>query len=180
MPNMGAIDSYLSEPLLDGTAAQEFRRGHAQVSARHRAWRENFPAIGLLLDTDEDRAQALAGNYATEARETVEVWLSVFDADPSPDVDVEDCVRWIEGLWDAWRAWVFESEDFVRLDEGPRRRFVTIFDDLSGRFRVDAVTVVRDNAERGSESPSIAERLSAPLRAIGRVVRGFFFPSVRG
>ncbi len=176
---MDAIDRYVSEPLLEGEAAHEFRRGHEKVAARHRTWRENFPAIGLLLDTDEDRAQALAGNYATEARETVEVWLEVFDAGPSHDVDVEDRVQWIEGLWDAWREWVFESEDFGRLAEGPRRRFLTVFDDLCGRFRVDAVASVRAGGGPLAAGPSLTDRLSAPIRAIGRAVQGFFFPSVK-
>lgn len=176
---MGAVDRYLSEPLLVGESAREFHRNRERVAARHGAWRANFPSIGLLLDTDEDRAQALAGNYATQARETVGVWLSAFEADAATDIEVEDRVEWVEGFWEAWRRWVTETDDYHGLADGARLRFDSIFDDLGERFRADAVSFVRGGVGGGADEASFGSRLAAPLRWIGRSVEGFFFPSVK-
>ena len=63
MANMTSIEHLLSANLLDEGAAQTFHQSRQRVTARHADWRANFPAIGLLLDSDEDRAHALAGNY---------------------------------------------------------------------------------------------------------------------
>jgi hypothetical protein len=175
---MGAVDRLNAEPLLEGEAAREFDRSRGRVASRHRSWRESFPAIGLLLDSDEDRAQALAGNYATEARETVGVWLSAFESAPEEDIPVEARVAWIEGFWEAWRQDVYAGDDFGGLEEGPRLRFVSVFDELSERFRGAAVDFVREGRSRKADKPTIMQRLTAPFRAAAKAAKGFFFPSV--
>ncbi len=179
MPDMGDVDHLLSENLLEGTAARAFHKHRARLAQRQASWRKNFPAFGLLLDSDEERAQALAGNFATEARETVGVWLSAQESAPSLETGIEERVAWIEGFWSAWRAQVFGAAEFTVLEEAPRRCFITLFDDLMERFRDDAVAFVRDGGAEGSERRSILDRATVPLRALGRAIEGFFFPSVR-
>ena len=140
MPDMGDIDRFLSAPLLDNDAATTFDRGRARVIERQRSWRRNFPAIGLLLDSDEERAHALAGNYATEAREVVGVWLSLLGDDVSDVAAREERAEWVEGYWHAWRRYVCTTEAYQQLENGaggtggPRERFTLVFDDLSGRY----------------------------------------------
>jgi len=140
MPDMGDIDRFLSAPLLDNDAATTFDRGRERVIERQRSWRRNFPAIGLLLDSDEERAHALAGNYATEAREVVGVWLSLLGDDVSDVAAREERAEWVEGYWHAWRRYVCTTEAYQQLENGaggtggPRERFTLVFDDLSGRY----------------------------------------------
>jgi hypothetical protein len=179
MPDMGDVGRLLSENLLEGAAARAFHKQRAGVARRHANWRENFPAVGLLLDSDEERAQALAGNLATEAREIVGVWLSAQESAPPSDTGIEERVAWVEGFWSAWRADAFDAADLAVLEEGPRRRFTTIFDDLMERFRDDAVAFVRDGGAQGSKPRPILGRATAPLRALARAIESFFFPSVR-
>lgn len=176
---MKDVAHFISEPLLVADAARAFHRRRKRVAARHQSWRKNFPAVGLLLDSDEDRAQALAGNYATEARETVGVWLATLEEGAAADVGVGEQIAWIEGFWDAWRRQVLATDDYDRLEEGPRQRFDAIFDDLTERFRDDAVLFVRDGDAREPEGPTLAARLTAPLRALAGALEGFFFPSVK-
>ncbi len=176
---MGDVGRLLSEDLLKGAAARAFHEHRARLAQRHANWRKNFPAFGLLLDTDEERAQALAGNFATEARETVGVWLSAQELVPPSETGIEERVAWIEGFWSAWRAEVFGAADFTMLEEGARRCFTTIFDDLMERFRDDAVAFVRDGGAQDSARRTTLDRATAPLRGLGRAIEGFFFPSVR-
>ena len=181
---MGNINRFLSMPLLDNVAAAEFDSGCDRVIQRHQSWRENFPAIGLLLDTDEERAHALAGNYATEAREIVGVWLSVLGSDTPAVATQEERVEWVEGFWCAWRQHVFETEAYQELKSGndsstaSQERFTLVFEDLSTRYCAEAVAYVRNGRKR-LEAPSLLAQFIAPLRAIGRVIEGFFFPGVR-
>ena len=171
-------------PLLDDDAAAEFDRGRERVTGRHRSWRQNFPAVGLLLDSDEERAYALAGNYATEAREIVGVWLSVFDVYVSDVATREERVEWVEGFWLAWREYVFATDAYRHLESGDdssagsRERFTLVFEDLSIRYCAEAVSYVRKGRKRLG-GPSILAQFTAPLRAIGRGIGGFFFPTVR-
>lgn len=176
---MGDLVASLSENLLEGAAARAFHEHRARLVERHANWRKNFPAFGLLLDSDEERAQALAGNFVTEARETVGVWLSAQQSASPSETCIEERVAWIEGFWSAWRAEVFSGADFAALEEGPRRCFTTIFDELMERFRDDAVAFVRDGGARRSELRPFLYRATAPLRTLGRAIEGFFFPSVR-
>ena len=181
MRDMGGIERFLSAPLLDDDAAAEFDRGRGRVIERQRSWRQNFPAIGLLLDSDEERAHALAGNYATEAREIVGVWLSLLGGDASDVAAREERAEWVEGFWRAWRQHVFATGAYRRLEDGdggsagPRERFTLVFEDLSARYCAEAVAYVREGRRRPLE-PSLLTRLTAPLRAVGRGVGGFFFP----
>lgn len=181
MPDMGDIERFLGAPLLDDDGVAEFDRGRARVVERHRSWRQNFPAVGILLDSDEERAYALAGNYATEAREVIGVWLSLLGGDAIEFVAREERAEWVEGFWRTWRGQVYATEDYQRLENGdggsmgPRERFTSAFDDLSTRYCAQAVAYVREGPRR-SVGPSLLTRLAAPLRAVGRGVRGFFFP----
>ncbi len=183
MLGMGDIDRFLSAPLLDNAAAAEFGRGRERVIGRQRSWRQNFPAIGLLLDSDEERAHALAGNYATEAREIVGVWLSLLGNDASDVAAREKRAEWVEGFWRAWRQHVCATEAYRRLENGdagsvgPRERFTLVFEDLSTRYCAEAVAYVREGGKRSVE-PSLLTRITAPLRAVGRGVGGFFFPGM--
>ena len=183
MRRMGNIDRLLAAPLFDEDTAAEFARRRARVIARHRSWRHNFPAVGLLLGTDEERAHALAGNYATEAREVVGVWLSLVD-DDDVDADARDQrAAWVAGFWRAWRDDVLGSDDFRKLDgvdgnTGPRDSFMLVFDDLSSRFCAEAVAYARQGRPPQPE-PSFWGRLTAPLRAVAGGIGGFFFPTVR-
>jgi len=178
MPNMTKVARLLENNLLEADAAGVFHDGHRRVSQRQAHWRDNFPAVGLLLDTDEERAQALAGNFATEAREIVGVWLSAQES-PEPDESgTEARVAWIEDFWAASRAAVFERPEVGALEGAPRQRFAQIFDQLEERFRADAVAFVRHGGRR-DEVPTRVARLTAPLRALARGIEGFFFPSVR-
>lgn len=179
MPDMGDVDRLLAENLLEGAAARAFHKQRARLAQRQANWRKNFPAFGLLLDSDQERAQALAGNFATEARETVGVWLSAQESAPRSETGIEERVAWIEAFWSAWRAEVFGAADFAVLAEEPRRRFTTIFDDLMERSRDNAVAFVRDGGAQASERRPILDRATAPLRTLGRAIEGFFFPSVR-
>ncbi len=181
MLGMGDIDRFLSAPLLDNIAAAEFGRGRERVIERQRSWRRNFPAVGVLLDSDEERAYALAGNYATEAREIVGVWLSLLGGDASDVAAREERAKWVEGFWRTWCQHVWATEDYQRLENGdggsvgPRERFTLVFDELSARYCAEAVAYVREERKRSVE-PSLLTRLTAPLRAVGRGVGGFFFP----
>ena len=181
---MGNIDRFLNMPLLDDVAAAEFDFGRRRVIQRHQSWRQNFPAIGLLLDSDEERAHALAGNYATEAREIIGVWLSVIGSDTSAVATQEERVEWVEGFWCAWRQQVFETEAYQELKSGDdgstgsQERFTLVFEDLSIRYCTEAVAYVRQGRKRLG-APSLLAQLIAPLRAIGRVINGFFFPGLR-
>ncbi len=178
MPDMGSVDRLLAENLMQGAAAGAFHDSRTRVAQRHGNWRANFPAFGLLLDGDEERAQALAGNYATEARETVEAWLSAQESAPPSASSIEQRVAWIEAYWEAWRAAVFGSDDFAALEEEPRHRFTSSFDQLMDRFRDAAVAFVRHGGLPGDTSPSLIERLSSPARRCARAIASFFFPSV--
>lgn len=179
MPNMTNVDQLLAEHLLNGEAARAFRDSRARVAQRHANWRANFPAFGALLDGDEERAQALAGNLATEARETVGVWLSSQEVEEATDADDEQLAAWIEGFWSAWRARVFERAEVEALAGPSRERFERVFDDLMNRFRDEAVRFVLEGGLQPPPPPSMLSRLAAPLRACGRGLRDFFFPSVR-
>jgi hypothetical protein len=176
---MSSIARLLEENLLEGEAQRVFDEGRVRVSRRHANWRANFPAVGALLDTDEERAQALAGNYATEARETVGVWLSAQEAAPSVPDDSDRQASWVEAYWSAWRARVFERSDVTALEGAARERFTRVFDELMVRFRDEAVGYVRDGGTMEERTQSLAARLAAPFRAMARAVEGFFFPSVR-
>jgi len=87
----------------------------------------------------------------------------------------------VEGYWHAWRRYVCTTEAYQQLENGaggtggPRERFTLVFDDLSGRYCAEAVAYVREGHKRSVE-PSLLTRLTAPLRAVGRGVGGFFFP----
>jgi len=184
MRDMGNINWFLSRPLLDDAAAAEFDFGCKRIVQRHQSWRQNFPAVGLLLDSDEERAHALAGNYATQAREIVGVWLSVLDSDASAVATREERVEWVEGFWHAWRQHVFATEAYQNLERGDdsstrsQERFTLVFEDLSTRSCAEAVAYVRKRRKR-SKVPSLLAQFTAPLRAIGRIIEGFFFPAVR-
>lgn len=177
---MTSIERLLEQNFLDGDAQRAFDEGRARVSQRHANWRANFPALGALLDSDEDRAQALAGNYATEAREIVGVWLSAQESAPPVGDDVEARVTWVEQYWSAWRTRVLDGPDVATLEGAARDRFTGVFDELMVRFRDEAAAYVRDGGSGGEPASSFGARLMAPLRALARAVEGFFFPSVRG
>ncbi|MGD8328460.1 MAG: hypothetical protein PVJ49_03435 [Acidobacteriota bacterium] len=176
---MKSVDELLENNLLDDAAARHFTESRARVSQRHGNWRASFPAIGALLDSDEERAQALAGNYATEAREIVGVWLSAQQEHAPAPTPLEARIAWVEDFWRAWRARVFAGNDFGALQDGPRERFRRVFDELSARFREDAAGWLRDGGGSGEPEISLVQRCTAPLRAAARAVEGFFFPSVR-
>jgi len=176
---MRTVDDFLEEPLLDNGPAESFRRSRARVATRHRGWRANFPAIALLLDSDGERARALAGNYATQARETVGGWLAAHDASSDPAVLASragDYASWIEGYWDAWRRQVLSGDDFTGLDDVPRENFMEVFDDLMERFRDDAVAHVRTGPSSTASGGALVGALLRPWRAVGRGLRAFFFP----
>jgi hypothetical protein len=176
---MRSVDELLENNLLDDAAARDFADSRARVSQRHANWRANFPAIGALLDNDEERAQALAGNYATEAREIVGVWLSTQQEHAPVPAPLDARIGWVDEFWRAWRARVLDGDDFAALQEAPRERFTRVFDELSARFREDATGWLRDGGGSGEPEMSLAQRLTAPLRAVARAFEGFFFPSVR-
>lgn len=176
---MKSVDELLENNLLDDAAAREFAASRARVSQRHADWRANFPAIGALLDNDEERAQALAGNYATEAREIVGVWLSTQQEHAPVQAPLDARIGWVEDFWRAWRARVFDGNDVDALEDGPCERFTRVFDELSVRFCEDATGWLRDGGGSGEPEISLAQRLTAPLRSVVRAVEGFFFPSVR-
>jgi hypothetical protein len=179
---MDSIDAFLRQPLLEARAAAAFRRSQKQIAARHGNWRASFPAFALLLDGDEDRAHALAGNYATEARETVDAWLSERESVAAGlSSQVDEHVAWVEGYWAAWRCRVVASDGFQHLGEAPRDRFTRVFDDLMERFRTDAVVRVRAGKPRRNRTANAwAEALARPIRAFGRGLHSFFFPGGRG
>jgi len=176
---MKSVDELLEHNLLDDAAAREFADGRARVSQRHANWRANFPAIGALLDTDEERAQALAGNYATEAREIVGVWLSAQQEHAPVQAPLDARLEWVDDFWRAWRARVFDGDDFGALQDRSRQRFTRVFDELTARFHEDASGWLRDGGGSGEPKVSLTQRVTAPLRALARAVEGFFFPSVR-
>lgn len=176
---MSTVDGLLANNMLEGDAARAFEESRARVEARHANWRANFPAIGALLDSDVERAQALAGNYATEAREIVGVWLSAQEeAGSPPEVDDETRAAWVEEFWDAWRRRVMKGTDVAALEGAPRQRFVQIFDELRGRFRDEAASYVRGGGPHEPGGSSLIAKVTAPLRALARAIESFFFPSV--
>ncbi len=176
---MRTVDDFLAKPFLDEGQAESFRRSREQVRARHQNWRANFPAFALLLDSEEERARALAGNYATEARETVTAWLAARDASPGPafgSAPSEEWASWLEGYWATWRTEVRSGEDFTSLDDAPREQFMKVFDDLMERFRDEAVAHVRTAPPRPMTGGAVTVALLRPWRAAGRGLRAFFFP----
>lgn len=175
---MESVDRLLRENLLEGEAARVFEEDRARLRQRHANWRANFPAVGALLDTDEERAQALAGNWATEAREIVGAWLAAQDEEGRSAAGDEQRAAWVKDFWRAWRAQVFARGDIAALEGAPRDRFTRIFDELMDRFRDEAASYARD--EVGIDAgETLAERLMAPVRGVKRAVAGFFFPSLR-
>jgi hypothetical protein len=180
---MTEVDRLLAQNLLDGAAARAFEDSRSRVAQRHAHWRANFPAIGALLDSDVERAQALAGNHATEARETVGVWLSAQEAEPPAEApveaDLDEQARWVSDFWEAWRARVFADDDVAALEGPARERFIQVFDDLMTRFRDEAMEFVRHGGALQATEPAWTERVAAPFRALARGIESFFFPSVR-
>lgn len=179
MRSMASVDQLLTRNLLNEEAARVFEDNRARLAQRHANWRANFPALGALLDGDEERAQALAGNLATEARETIGVWLSVQEGGAASDAADEQLTAWIEQFWSAWRRGVFDRPEVDALEGPPRKRFEQVFDDLMTRFRDEAVQYVRQGGLEPAPAPSLASRVMAPFRALAHGLRGFFFPSVR-
>jgi len=178
MAGMRSVEELLRDNLLEEEAARRFADGRERVTQRHRHWRANFPAFGALLDSDVERAQALAGNHATEAREIVGVWLAEqTGGEPVPQGDPR--IAWVRDFWQAWRAEVFARDDFTAFDEAPRERFTAVFDELSTRFSDGAVAWLREGPPQTEARPTLLQRLFAPIGALARAIEGFFFPSVR-
>ena len=175
------LEELLSDPLLDPDVVADFRRQCERVAARHSGWRRNFPAFSGLLDTDVERAHALAGNYATEGRETVGVWLAV-QQDQGDDWSrrrpVEELQQWIEAYLAAWREQVLVVPDVAALEGGPRERFLLILDDLLERGRAEAAAYVGDAAAGPRSRKGGMALIAWPIRALARAVRRFFDPTV--
>jgi hypothetical protein len=177
---MTSVDQFLSEPLLAGEAAERFHSDRDRLAARHQSWRQNFPAFGVLLDSDGERARALAGNLATEAREIIGVWIAARDAGPQQGMPpVGDQIAWIEGFCAAWSRKVLASDAFEALAGTPRERFRATFEELMERYCQDAVAYVRGQPEGRRRSPGVAARLAQPVRALGQALRSFFFPRLQ-
>jgi hypothetical protein len=177
---MASVDRFLSEPLLAGEAAERFHSSRARLGARHRSWRQNFPAFGVLLDSDGERARALAGNLATEAREIIGVWIAARDEVSQQGVPpVGDQIAWIEGFCAAWSRKVLASDTFEALEGTPRERFRATFDELMERYCQDAVSHVRGRPEGPGRSAGFAARLARPARALGKTLHSFFFPRLQ-
>lgn len=180
---MNTPEQFLSQPLVDDAAAEDFRAQCRRVTSRHRGWRASFPSFAVLLDTDEERAHALAGNYATEARETIGVWLAAQDQRRNQGtvaVAEEELVAWLEGYLAAWRRQVLDTPGIAALEGGPQQRFLTVFDDLQRRAGAEALEYVRRAEAAGPDKPSLADALLHPFRAVARGLQQFFFPGSAG
>ena len=173
----------LSQPLLDEAAVEEFGVQCRRVADRHRGWRANFPSFAVLLDTEEERAHALAGNYSTEARETMGVWLAAQDQRRNQRVvavTAEELVAWLEEYRVAWRRQVLDTADVAVLESNSRERFLRVFDDLQQRAADEALGYIRRAEAAGPDKPSLVGALLRPFRAVGRGLRRFFFPGSAG
>jgi hypothetical protein len=176
---MRTIDEFFEDPLLGPEAAEAFRRAATRLAARHRGWRADFPSFALLLDRDEERARALAGNHATEARQTIGVWLAAQEDARSPGRTIENLdekADWIDGYWAAWRIQVMAAAEVASLDESSRTCFARMFDELMQRYRDEAVAYLRTGPAASTGEGGFAALLWRPVRAFGRGLRGFFFP----
>jgi len=178
---MTSVDHFLSEPLLAGEAAERFHSDRGRLAARHQSWRQNFPAFGVLLDSDGERARALAGNLATEAREIIGIWIAARVEVPQQGVPppVGDQIAWIEGFCAAWSRKVLASNAFQALEGTPRERFRATFEELMERYCQDAVAYVQGQLEGRHRSAGVAARLAQPVRALGQALHSFFFPRLQ-
>ena len=180
---MRTPEEFLSQPMLDEAVAEEFRVQCRRVASRHRGWRTNFPAFAVLLDTEDERAHALAGNYSTEARETIGVWLAAQDQRRNQGalaVTEEDLVAWLQGYLAAWRRQVLDTADVAVLEGGSRKRFLRVFNDLQGRAGDEALCYLRQAEAAGPDRPSLVGALLGALlrafRAVAWALQRFFFP----
>ncbi len=180
---MHTPEEFLSQPLVDEAVAEEFRVQWRRVASRHRGWRANFPAFAVLLDTDEERAHALAGNYSTEARETIGVWLAAQDQRRNQGalaVTEEDLMAWLKGYLAAWRRQVLDTADVAVLDSGSRERFLRVFNDLQQRAGDEALSYLHRAKAAGPDKPSLVGALLRPFRAVAWGLQRFFFPGSAG
>ena len=139
--------------------------------------------LRVLLDTDEERAHALAGNYSTEARETIGVWLAAQDQRRNQGalaVTEQDLVGWLKGYLAAWRRQVLDTADVAVLDGGSRERFLRVFDDLQQRAGDEALSYLRRAEAAGPDKPSLVGALLRPFRAVAWGLQRFFFPGSAG
>ena len=176
---MRTPEQFLSAPLVDEAAAAEFQVQCRRVMNRHRGWRANFPAFAVLLDTDEERSHALAGNYSTEARETIGVWLAAQDQRRNQGAAVvaeEELVAWLEGYLAAWRRQVLDTAAVTGLEGDARVRFLRVFNDLQRRAGDEALNYLRQAEAAGPDRLSLMRALLRPFRAVARGLQRFFFP----
>lgn len=183
-PDSPELEECLEAGGLEGESAAAFERARRRIEKHHDRWRHDFPSYASLLDDDVQRAQALAGSYAAEARDTLEVWADARVDEAGGRIGSErmpELEDWMDRYARAWKAAV---RDGIDLDpwEGPaRERFRDVLDDIVAAGRAAAAT----RLEEAAATPAAGWRgwlgpLWRPLAALGRGVRAIFLPDEPG
>lgn len=179
-PSSRTLRECLDATGLEGDCAAAFARARQRIAVHHRQWRVGFPAYAALLDDDAQRAQALAGSYAAQGRDTLEAWVDarLDQADGRlPPGRLPELQAWLERYADAWKTAVLDEVDLDSWDDRSRDRFGRVLDDVVEAGRVAAAArldqAAAPSAHRWGNLPS---RVLRPLYVIGRALRSIFRP----
>ena len=173
------LDELLADCMLDDQGRADFAHRRDEIIARYGGWRHNFPSFAVLLDSETERAEALAGNYATQGHATIEAWADLQIALNAGRIDPSALGRleaWIDDYLVSWRLRVRSEVDFGDREE-PDQSFREVFDDLLEKART------RTKAQLNEAAAVPKQRWTAmmllPLAWLGSLLRRAFFPEPR-
>lgn len=180
-PGSPELEACLEGAGLDGERARAFARARRRIEEHHGQWRRGFPAYASLLDEEAQRAQALAGSYAAEGRDTLHAWVDAHLDQAQGHVDPErlpELQGWLRRYADAWKAAVREDVELRPWEGAARERFHEVLDDVVESGRAAAAARLEEAAApRPAAWWRFLEPLWRPLAAVGRVVRSVFWPA---
>lgn len=171
------VDALPLEADLEGEAAERFAERRKRIAARYGRWRANFAAVEMLMETEVERATAMAGNYCTEAEAVLVAWLETraeAAGGALPPGEVVACRRRMDELVRQWSRAALAHGPRSSWEREARDQFSVVVGELMPRARQRAEV-------RLSELVRLpGRRWLRPLRRLGRAVRralaGFFDP----
>ena len=165
---------------LMGEPAQLFIERRRRIAVRYSSWRRNLPALESLLETEEEKAKALAGNLATEARAILQAWVTTqveAEGGRLRSSDLASLSTWIDEFWQQWHRAALTEASHQSWDEETHEFFEDVLTDLGERARCRAKGQLKQATHLPLASPPwILRQVRGCLSGVGALVRRVFEP----